>query len=98
MTKRSRSGSRSLKKGLASSFKIRGARVQVNWQDAWSNNGWQAEERVKRAHGELNVHSVGFVQIHDEKGISIAYGKDENDNWLGQEFIPSAMIKSIEVI
>lgn len=67
--------------------------VKVEWGDAWGGSGWT--RTIEKDHGLLKVITVGFVEIHDEKGISLGTGWDENGTWNGQHFIPAGMILKV---
>lgn len=94
-TKRSRSGSRGSKRSRVSSFKTPGTIVKVQWGDAWGSAGWASKAYLEREHKSLPVTSIGIVVKHDETGISLANGEDENGIYLGTGFVPQGMIKKV---
>lgn len=74
-----------------SKFKKPKTLVKVTWGDAWGSSGWSGKD-VSADHKPLIVVSVGFVAVHDARGISLASGIDENGSHVGVGFIPSGMI------
>jgi hypothetical protein len=95
MTKRSRNGSRSSKKSSGSRYKTPGAKVQVTWEDAYSENSWA---RDPLRHEPVIVQNLGHVLFHDKRGIMIAASRTNDDTAGSRFFIPSGMIRKIEVL
>lgn len=76
--------------------------VKVIWDDAWG----EAEESFfyKDAHTKHHpvvMHTVGWLIIDDEKGVSIANERcldDGEENYRGRTFIPKSLVRSVTPI
>lgn len=76
--------------------------VKVVWDDAWGEaeeSFFYKDTHVK--HHPVVMHTVGWLLIDDEKGISIACERclDEGEeNYRGRTFIPKSLVRSITPI
>ena len=64
--------------------------VLVEWDDAWSDNGWASEIDPTAC----PVSTVGWVVIETEEGILLAQTLSK-DNVGSMWFIPNGMINSV---
>jgi hypothetical protein len=95
MTKRSRNGSRSLKKSLGSTYKKAGSIVMVEWEDAYKENRWAHDPTE---HNPFIVLDVGHVIFHDKRGIMMATSRGGDGVAGGRSFIPAGMIRKVKVL
>jgi len=72
-----------------------GTRVSVEWEDAYADSGWVAEEKIN--HEPAIVETLGIVHFHDKRGLYLVQTKIENFT-SGRFFIPNGMIRKIKVI
>ena len=72
--------------------------VIVEWGDAHAMSRWINRHENHELHNPLVVTWVGYVETEDEKGISLSFGFDENDNPAGLMFVPRSCIRKITKI
>jgi hypothetical protein len=74
--------------------------VEVVWNDAWADHdNFSTIHGITQSHDPLVVHTLGWLLVDDEKGLSVANERssedDGKDTYRGRTFIPRAMIKSV---
>jgi hypothetical protein len=69
--------------------------VKVVWGDAHAGAQWTRPDQMQHIRTPLEVIWFGLLVHHDEQGVQLSFGIDENDNYCGNMFVPAGMIKKI---
>lgn len=69
--------------------------VVVVWDDAWV----RADEplvlnEVSASHKPMTVHTIGWLLMEDERGVSVA-NEFYEETYRGRTFIPRAMVRTV---
>ena len=70
--------------------------VICTWGDAWSDpTGTVTIKEVRDRHKPEIVHTIGWLLLADEEGVSLVNEYCEDGDYRGRTFIPAAMVRSL---
>ena len=71
--------------------------VCVEWEDAWTSDSWHSQEDTVATGEPLLVHTVGWVLIEDEGGMTLA--QSLTDGGAGAIWrVPAGMIRQVRIL
>ena len=72
-------------------------RVEVEWDDSCSNNGWQCADTAK-SHSTAQCRTVSYLVKSSKKSITLVQSLSNTGNISELMAIPRGCIKSIKVL
>lgn len=72
--------------------------VIVEWNDAWTNEMGVTVEDVRASHKPMVVHTIGWLLLDDEIGVSLANEHFDDGSYRGRTFILRSMVVKVEPV